>query len=97
MFDAVGASAAALTVMLTIAAAADSASDVSVTLYVKLAVPFQLATGSNVIVPRLAAATVWPAVAAAVPTFSVPCPAAGSVTIFTDFSVCPSGSLNAPT
>ena len=44
--------------MLTVAAAADSASDVSVTLYVKLAVPFQFATGSNVIVPRLATATV---------------------------------------
>ena len=56
--------------------------------------PFQFATGTNVIVPRFSARTICPVIAAGVPTFSVPCALSGSVTICTDFSVSPLGSLN---
>ena len=60
--------------------------------------PFQSAAGSNTSVPRSAAAIESPALTAAgvLPDFSVPCALSGREAIFTDFSVWPSGSLNAP-
>ena len=62
-----------------------------------MAEPFQFATGSNLIVPSLAATIVSPGLttASGSPAFSVPCALSGSVTIVTDFSMSPLGSLNA--
>ena len=59
--------------------------------------PFQFAAGSNVIVSNVAATIVSPGLTSASgsPAFSVPCVASGSVTICTDFSTSPLGSLNA--
>ena len=84
--------------MVTVAAALDSWSSVPVTLKVKLAVPFQFATGSNTSVPRSAAGIESSALRAVsgLPDFSAPWAVSGRVTILTDFSVWPSGSLNAP-
>ena len=63
----------------------------------KLVLPFQLAAGTNVIVPRSAASIESPALTSASGSsaFSVPWAASGRVTIVTDFSVRPSGALNA--
>ena len=95
---AVGASFTDLTVTVAVAVAVDSAPDASVTLNVNVAVPCQSATGSNTSVPRSAAAIEPSLLTAAgvLPDFSVPCTLSGRVAIFTDFSVWPSGSLNAP-
>ena len=96
MFDAVGRSFTAVTVTVTVAAA-DSTSTESVTVKVKVAVPFQSAAGSNRSVPRSAASIESPALTSASGSsaFKVPWAASGRVTILTDFSLWPSGSLNA--
>ena len=96
--DAAGASATAVTVIVA-AAVADSASAWSVTLNVKLASPFQSATGVNTSVPRSAFTIFWLALTAVPFSASDPAVDAGSVTNFTAFRLSPeseSGSLNTP-
>ena len=89
MFDAVGRSFTGFTVMVTVAVAADSSSEESVTVKVKLASPFQSAAGSKVMVPRSAASieSSWLTAASGSPDFRMPWVVSGRVAILTDFRV----------